>query len=426
MQQNLKIGCVADDFTGASDAASLLVENGLKTIMCSGIPDSALSVHLAKAQAVVIALKSRTQETNRAVEDSLAAFRYLHERGAEMLYFKYCSTFDSTPQGNIGPVIDAVLESFNIQYTVICPAMLPNKRTVKDGILYVDGIPLAESHMKNHPLTPMWSSDLIELMKPQGKYSAFKITGEAVENSDLLHSAVHAVVESSGEQHFYVITDYNKPYHGVNLACQFAENTFMTGGSGLLGDIASRYAEKNEARHTNGHKGINTNPQPKRGRLILAGSCSKATQKQVQTYINANKRSFMVKPDEIKNGALTADAIVQCVIDHPYEDYLIYSAGSAGMSDHYAYGDAEDSNLIEITLAETAKKLIEKGIDRLIVAGGETSGAVMKALGYEAFEIGQSVAPGVPVMYPLGKDNLALVLKSGNFGGDEFFLSTLI
>ena len=221
--RSIIIGCVADDFTGASDAASMLVQSGLKTIMCSGIPEENLSVHLSEVRAVVIALKSRTQETNRAVEDSIAAFRYLKDINVKTLYFKYCSTFDSTPQGNIGPVIDAVLENFYTQYTVICPAMLPNKRTVRDGILFVDQIPLAESHMRNHPLTPMWSSDLLELMRPQGKYHAVKITGKAVESPELLHSSVQAALSEFAEKHFYLVTDYYKPCHGKNLARQFAE-----------------------------------------------------------------------------------------------------------------------------------------------------------------------------------------------------------
>ena len=426
MQQKLMIGCVADDFTGASDAASLLVENGLNTIMCSGIPDSSLSVHLAKAQAVVIALKSRTQETKRAVEDSLAAFRYLHERSAAILYFKYCSTFDSTQKGNIGPVIDAVLESFNIQYTVICPSMLPNKRTVKDGILYVDGIPLAESHMKNHPLTPMWSSDLLELLKPQGKYPAQKIAGEVIENSKLLHSSVRASVEAYKEQHFYLITDYYKPLHGKNLAMQFTGNAFLTGGSGFLGDLAECFTKESSTNHVSIRIKGKANHQSTRGRLILAGSCSQATQKQVQAYMKANKKAFMINPGDLKNIALSIETIVKFVLDQKSDDVLLFSAGSSGIRDNSVYGTAEDSNLIEIALAQIAKKLVDCGTGRLIVAGGETSGAVMNALGYKAFEIGQSVAPGVPVMYPIGNENLALVLKSGNFGGDNFFLSTLV
>jgi uncharacterized protein YgbK (DUF1537 family) len=200
---------------------------------------------------------------------------------------------------------------------------------------------------------------------------------------------------------------------------------FLTGGSGFLGDLASCYANNSELSQKASTKKNGSKHKPKHGRLILAGSCSKATQKQVHTYTMANKQSIMVKPDEIRNGVLTEDNLVQSVLDHHSEDFLIYSAGSAGIRDTMTYGNAEDSNLIEFIMAKIAKKLVDCGTDRLIVAGGETSGAVMKELGYKAFKIGQSVAPGVPVMYPLEKENLALVLKSGNFGGDDFFLTTL-
>ena len=165
-------GCIADDFTGASDAASFLVKGGMRVCLYNGIPDENLQ---DDAQAIVIALKSRTQPTAQAVEDSLAAARYLLAQGVQQIYFKYCSTFDSTPNGNIGPVADALMELVNAPCSILCPALPVNGRTVENGNLMVNGIPLHESHMKNHPLTPMWDCKIKNLMEPQSKYSCINV-----------------------------------------------------------------------------------------------------------------------------------------------------------------------------------------------------------------------------------------------------------
>lgn len=174
MPEKLLLGCVADDFTGGSDAASHLAAGGLNTILCNGVPAPGF-VPPEGCEAVVIALKSRTQETESAVADSMKAARWLAEQGAEQLYVKYCSTFDSRPCGNIGPIVDAILEAFNVPGTVLCPALPSNGRVVRDGILYVNGVPLAESPMKDHPLTPMWESRVAKLMEPQGKYACLEV-----------------------------------------------------------------------------------------------------------------------------------------------------------------------------------------------------------------------------------------------------------
>lgn len=173
------LGCIADDFTGASDAASFLVKGGMQTLLLNGIPENIDMVEIARADAVVIALKTRTQETVSAVNDSLNAIKWLEKNGARHFYVKYCSTFDSTPSGNIGPICDKAMEYLGVQYTLLCPALPVNGRIVKDGILYVNGVPLAESHMKNHPLTPMHESDIALLMQPQSKYISHKLLPDA-------------------------------------------------------------------------------------------------------------------------------------------------------------------------------------------------------------------------------------------------------
>ena len=156
MSKNQLLGCVADDFTGASDAASFLQKAGMKTILLNEVQQDV--VIPMDTEAIVIALKSRTIEKEKAVDDTLKAIKWLEGKGASKFYFKYCSTFDSTSEGNIGPVADAVMEYLGQEYTLLCPALPVNGRKVKEGKLYVKGVLLEESPMKNHPLTPMKKS----------------------------------------------------------------------------------------------------------------------------------------------------------------------------------------------------------------------------------------------------------------------------
>ncbi len=410
--KNFLIGCVADDFTGAGDAASFLAENGVKTILTNGIPEKE-TVFEGDFDAIVIALKSRTQETASAVRDSLEAFEWLRENGAQTLYFKYCSTFDSTPKGNIGPVIDAVLEKYSTPYTVICPSLLPNGRKVKDGILYVNGIPLAESHMKNHPLTPMTESDIVKLMEPQGKYPCFKITAK-----DLNESSLEEKISELADKHahFYLCPDYYEADHGFNIIKHFGKLPFLTGGSGLIGDFAAFFSA--------GEKKTENISDKSASRLIFAGSCSQATRGQVQTWLENGKKGLMVSPENLRSGIQSEDTVWEFIMQNAGEDMLIYSAGSGGADT--SGGVSGDAELLENLFASLAARARDNGYTKIISAGGETSGAVTKALGYRAFYIGQSAAPGVPVMSPVENPKLQIVLKSGNFGNYDFFLTTLV
>ncbi|MDX9799988.1 MAG: four-carbon acid sugar kinase family protein, partial [Spirochaetia bacterium] len=226
---NLLFGCVADDFTGASDAASFFLAGGLKTLLLNGIPHD--TNHLPDGvKAIVIALKSRTQESSIAVKDSLNAFTLLKKMGCRQLYFKYCSTFDSTPEGNIGPVIDAVLDKYKLPYTIISPALPVNKRTVKNGHLFVNGVPLHKSSMKDHPLTPMWDSDLNNLIAAQGKYRSFNLDYSLLEKNRVeIFEKIFNYKSSIGNNPFYIITDYFKDKHGEIIADLFRDLPFLTG-----------------------------------------------------------------------------------------------------------------------------------------------------------------------------------------------------
>ena len=414
MKQDILIGCVADDFTGASDAASFLMSKGMKTILFNGKPDG----EIPPCQAVVIALKSRTQETKSAVADSMAAFTWLKEQGAQHLYFKYCSTFDSTKEGNIGPVVDAMLKAFGEKYTILCPALPVNKRTVENGILYVDGVPLSETHMKNHPLTPMWESEIAKLMDPQGKYQTLNVNTELLAKSK---EEILAVVDEFGKdkEHFYIVPDYVNDENGTKIAEVFGDLTVLTGGSGILAPLAAKYQQAQAAKDsmTNGVDGKG---------IVLAGSCSKATLEQIADFQTKGYASYKIDPMAVLSGTETVDTVWDFVKAHADEEVLLYSSDQAeNVAEIQKVGKDKIAALLEGLTAAVAERAVANGYTRIIVAGGETSSAVAKKLGYHCFETGASIAPGVPIMAPLSNENIRIVLKSGNFGQTDFFARAL-
>lgn len=404
------LGCVADDFTGASDAASFLAKGGMPVLLTNGVPEQ----EPRDTEAVVIALKSRTQETRAAVSDSLAAVKWLKARGAKQIYIKYCSTFDSTPKGNIGPIADAAMEYLGARYTVLCPGLPANGRTVTEGRLYVNGVPLDESHMKNHPLTPMWDSRIAELMRPQSRYGCMELHKEDMALPD---AEIYAKIEKFGEgrEHFYVIPDHEDDDDGRRIAELFGGLALLTGGSGILEPLAKRAAKD----------GFSAPPytQGTEGRaILLAGSCSKATLAQIKYFIDNGGRAFKVNPAAMLRGDSDAGKIWRFAEEGGEAPTLIYSSDTSDkVKEAQTFGQEAVASLLENTMAELAKRALDAGYKRIIVAGGETSGAVTRGLGFSAFHIGRSVAPGVPVMTPYGTPDVRLVLKSGNFGQEDFF-----
>lgn len=408
--QTFKIGCVADDFTGASDIASFFKKAGLETLLINELPKPQM-VFPNDIDCIVIALKTRTIEPKEAVRQSLAAFRRLADAGCQKLYFKYCSTFDSTANGNIGPVIDAVMEAFRIPYTLLCPSLPVNGRTVKNGILYVDGIPLHESHMKDHPLTPMKRSDIAGLMEGQGKYSCRVVNQELLTEQG---EALAAQMETAG-QPVYFVPDYYEDQHGLTIATVFSQCRFFTGGSGLGGALAqmlgrtARSGSVKPLMYTAGEG------------LILAGSCSAITLKQIADYQKKHYPSYRIDPQKLINGQESASDIWRW-IENQSETPLIYSSASADeVAENQIHGKEKVALAIEKLLSGLAVMAVRAGRTRIIVAGGETSGAVTKALGFQSFYISESLAPGVPVMIPTEAPLIRLVLKSGNFGQTDFF-----
>lgn len=398
------LGCIADDFTGASDAASFLVKGGMSVQLYNGIPENASD--LKPVQAIVIALKSRTQETLQAVADSKHAAQFLLDQGITHLYFKYCSTFDSTPQGNIGPVCDALLEQMKAPYSLLCPSLPVNGRTVSNGRLFVNGTPLDESPMKDHPLTPMWDSRISELMRPQSHYSCQILPRNA---------SWH---EPEYTEPFYLIPDYETDEDGEKIAKTFGHLPFLSGGSGLLKPLAEYLLSGSGTSRQ-----IPATAVPGKA-LLIAGSCSKMTLSQIAWYQAQNMPSLRMDPLALLNGTQTPEQIWEFIETHTDKQHavLVYSSDTPEMVRRsQELGREKIASMLEQLSARLAEKAVEHGFTRIICAGGETSGAITKGLHFSSYEIGKSIAPGVPVMIPALRPDIRLVLKSGNFGQEDFF-----
>jgi uncharacterized protein YgbK (DUF1537 family) len=409
------LGCIADDFTGASDAASFLMAGGLNTILFNGIPDGETMVR-EDTGAVVIALKTRTEETGRAVTESIAAAEWLKEQGAPQIYNKYCSTFDSTPTGNIGPICDALLDAWGGQYSLICPSLPVNKRTVSNGRLYVDGIPLDQSHMSRHPLTPMWDSSIPALMKGQSNYPCFILNRETLEGPD---TQVRKLIAEYGRNHsrFYLVPDYVDDADADRIVSMFGDVPLLTGGSGILTALARKISAGREQKPF---------PSAVSGKALLAaGSCSPATIGQIRRYKEAGGTAFMLNAGSLAAGVQSVEILWNDIKKTSGESVLLYTAGNKDAGVKTEPGTPDAAVLLEQTMAALAEKAVAAGYRRIIVAGGETSGAVTRALGFNAYRIGSGIAPGVPVMQPLQNPDIRLVLKSGNFGQEDFFLRAL-
>lgn len=421
--KKLLLGCIADDFTGAGDIASFLMKGGLHTILTNGIPDAGDIP--SDAQAAVISLKSRTAPIQEAVEDTLESIKALESYGCQRFYIKYCSTFDSTPQGNIGPVLDAVLEYLGERYTILCPSLPVNGRTVKDGILYVNKVPLSESGMKDHPLTPMWDSRIKMLMKSQSRYPCIEL-GEQYYRCPEEEVAAYIRGQTEGQVHYYLVPDYETEEDAKHIIRLFSDLRVMTGGSGLASSYARSLAQ--EAQDVGGSV-PSVDSRTEGAALIAAGSISKATVGQIHFYKEKGLPYYKICPEALWGRTITAGKIweeIKDIVAEQNEPILVYCSDSQkDIEKGRELGGYTFAALLERTLAEVVNIAAENGVRRLIIAGGETSGAVIKKLGYKTFYVGESAAPGVPVLVPHGADDMRLILKSGNFGQEDFFVRAL-
>ena len=409
------LGCIADDFTGATDLANTLVKQGMPTIQLIGVPK--VNIDLGDAQAVVIALKSRTIPAKEAIDQSLAALAWLQDHSAQQFFFKYCSTFDSTDSGNIGPVTDALMESLGEDFTIVCPAFPTNGRTIYKGHLFVGDELLSDSGMRNHPLTPMTDSNLVRVLGRQTSQKVGLIEYASVINGEKAVRAAYDDLHQAGVR--YAIVDAIGDPDLMTIGAASADLKLITGGSGVALGLPENYRIGGLLKDTVAAR----LPNQKGHQAILAGSCSIRTRKQVTVWQN-NRPAFKINPSAVMEGEEVAKKAIAWAV--PLLDtgpILIYASDEPEKvaKVQAKYGSKEAGEKIERVLGTIANSLVNNGVDRLIAAGGETSGAVVKALDIEALRIGTEISPGVPWTESIGAVEIALALKSGNFGEDNFF-----
>jgi uncharacterized protein YgbK (DUF1537 family) len=418
----LTLGCIADDLTGGTDLASVLVSSGMRTVQLIGVPPPDLDAQLeARAEAVVIALSTRTASAAAAVDQSMAALRWLQSRDAAQIYFKYCSTFDSTDAGNIGPVADALLAALGADFTVVCPAFPDNRRTVYSGYLFVGNVLLSESPMRHHPLTPMTDANLSRLMGRQTARSVGLIPLPVVQAGAAAITKEMRGLRDAGVTYAIVDAIRNDDLLAIGKAC--AGLSLVTASSGLARGVAANFVGTEKA----GALGYPPDlPPVGGGAAVLAGSCSDATRRQVAEW-SRSRPAVAIDPltEPGGNAAAMVHAALMAAdrLATPAQAVLFYSSAppTALQAVQRALGVQEAATLVEQTFAGLARELVARGVRRLVIAGGETSGAVVKALEVKALTIGPTIDPGVPWTLTTGSPRLALALKSGNFGGPDFF-----
>ena len=411
------IGAIADDLTGATDLALMLSREGMKTVQVVGVPEEGFDYR--GADAVVVALKSRTTPAQSAVEESLAALKQLQAAGARQIIFKYCSTFDSTAEGNIGPVTDALMDAMDEDLTIVCPAFPANGRTIYQGYLFVGDLLLSDSPMKDHPLTPMRDASLIRLMQAQSKKRVGLIGHQIVaQGAEAIREAL-AKARADGVQVLVVDAITDNDLREIGAAIDGL--ALITGGSGIAIGLPANYRARGEIASAASSASLSA---PEGRAVTLAGSCSKATRGQIETAIVAGVPTFRIDPLDIAEGKLTPAAVIDWAVSLREGTPLIYSSADPEIvrQAQEKLGREEAGALVEHFLADVAVALREKGFARFLVAGGETSGAVVNALKVSALHIGPEIDPGVPWTTSLDAGpQIALALKSGNFGGPDFF-----
>ncbi|MEW5811837.1 MAG: 3-oxo-tetronate kinase [Actinomycetota bacterium] len=411
------LGAIADDFTGALDLANNLARAGLRTVQINGVPGD--GVDTGAAQAVVVALKSRTAPTSDAVAESLAALRWLRRRGTERFYVKYCSTFDSTPAGNIGPVLDAVLDELDLTTTVVVPAFPATGRTVYQGHLFVGDQLLAESSMRNHPLTPMSDSSVVRLLSPQTHRHVDLIAHRCVRAGASVISARLRDLAGDGLGHL-VVVDAVSDEDLATIARGSQGLAVVSGGSGLAQFMPTAWNFDTDASST-------ALPDIVGPAAILAGSVSAATNQQVAAYPGPKRAldpiALLHDDDHLRQALRWA----QARIDDGTVPLLYSTAGPESVARSAKVSGGKAASAVEDALARAAVVMVEDaGVRRLVVAGGETSGACVGALGIRELLVGPQIDPGVP--WARGQSRVGgvhIALKSGNFGGTDFFTKAL-
>ena len=413
------LGVIADDFTGATDIAGFLVNNGLPTVQLNGVADIVLP---ASIQAVVVSLKSRACPADEAIDLSLNALRYLRNLGCKQYFFKYCSTFDSTSKGNIGPVTDALLRELGESFTVICPALPVNQRTVYNGYLFVNGVPLNESGMRNHPLNPMLDANLMRLMDAQsaGKSGNVPIT-DVMAGEEAVR---HRLAELKSQGIAYAVLDTLVDADLDILAASLSDMPLVTGGSGLGGALARQYVKRGGHADCAVEPGMPTGGKP----ILLSGSCSEMTNRQVALYREQGPFFQVDVTRCVENPVGYAEDMAKTVTSAPTSalpPLISATVPPTELKDiQQRFGTETSRAGVEAFFAALAIRLRAAGYDHFIITGGETSSVISQALKITGVYIGPQVAPGVPWVRAIGEP-LSLVLKSGNFGNERFFFEAL-
>jgi len=414
MSKPLLLGCIADDFTGATDLANNLVRAGMRVVQTIGVPTEPLS---AEVDAVVVALKSRTIAPQDAIDQSLQALQWLQAQGAQQIYFKYCSTFDSTAQGNIGPVTEALMQALHTDFTIATPAFPDNGRTVFKGYLFVGDVLLSESGMQHHPLTPMLDANLVRVMQAQCKSKVGLLNHKTIAQGTSAIQQDMANIKQQGVR--IAIVDAVSNDDLMRLGPALKGMPLVTAGSGVAIGLPQNF-------------GLSPTPQasllPKASGLqaVVSGSCSQATNRQVAHFKTLGRPAFLIDPLHVKGSwqDLVKEVLAWAQGHLASGPVLVYSTASpeSVQAVQSQMGVEAAGHQVEQALAAIARGLVQLGVQQMVVAGGETSGACVQALAIEQLQIGPQIDPGVPWCHahtPMG--SVHITLKSGNFGTDDFF-----
>jgi len=408
------LGIIADDFTGATDIAGMLVKGGMRTIQTIGVPPKGTIPD--DVDAVVVALKTRSIAAKDAIAQSLDALKALQAASCVRFFFKYCSTFDSTDQGNIGPVGDALLEALGAAQAIYCPAFPENGRTIFFGHLFVGDLLLSDTHMRHHPLNPMTDSSLVRVLARQTPNKVGLVALKQVQAGSATLRAALDTLATDGVRHVIVdaVADTDLGIIGEAVG----DDVLVTGGSGIALGLPAAYRRRGLMQHKSG---VDSLPRVSGTAAVLAGSCSAATLGQIANFKGAH---LALDTDAICRGEPVGEKALAWARDKLGNGPILLSASDkpeAVKALQAKYGIEKSSHAIEGTMATLAKGLVAAGVGRMVVAGGETSGAVVGALDVTALRIGPEIDPGVPWTASVGARPLLLALKSGNFGAPDFF-----
>ncbi len=403
------LGCIGDDFTGSSDLANTLAKGGMAVVQYSGVPSAPAE---ASVEAGVIALKSRSIPAEEAIKQSLAALKWLQDQGCKQFFFKYCSTFDSTDDGNIGPVAEALASALAADAVIVCPAFPGTGRAVFQGHLFVKDQLLSDSPMKDHPLTPMRDPDLRNVLGRQSRGAVGHVPMAIVAKGSAASRDALAAAARHGRNLIVVDAIHDEDLIAIGAAAR--DLVLITGGSGVAMGLPANFAKTGQISEKKPAW------QGQAGRCaIFSGSCSEVTRNQIASHAKTGAQ-YKIDVAGVMRGEMTIDGLLSWVLAQKKLP-ILYSAASptAGQHVQAEFGMKAVADRLDKLFGDLAIALVAAGVERLVVAGGETSGAVVEALRLNALSMGPEIDPGVPAMR--AGSNLTIALKSGNFGADDFF-----